>query len=412
MRRRRRKSYLFIKVFGVGLLLVWSVDLALSSSISPSWREEMRRLQLALTDLLPYATTADAFNNPKNAIAIDDAIRRLLASSKILTHNRDKMEGLSDPTLVFVAEYFEVNLRAILESNLQGRRDFSRFMVLNTMNYCIECHTRTETGPEAVVKPPALSSLNPVEEVEYLISLRRFSDAMKKVDSALVANASLPLFGGESLLRYGLTLAVKYFADPGKALSMLEASGKSKALPWVVKKDLEVWKTQLLVWKNEKKSEAILPVDSVLTQAEELLSKAQDLNRKNSSLHAGDVEVLRANAMVQKLFATKLNEEQMARALSLMGRSYELLPEHLFWVLHEAFYEACIRVLPHSSRAESCFGALEESLQLGFSGGQQLPLPPDIRRRLNELRSLSERKFLRPPAGESNPLVVPPIRLF
>lgn len=404
MRKRRQRRSFFVKSLGLvlGLFFVWTVDKALSSSISPTWREEMRRLQGALTDLLPYATTTAAFNDPKNATAIDSAIQRLLASSKILTHNRDKVEGLSDPTLVFVAEYFENNLRAIHESNRLGRRDFSRFMVLNTTNFCIECHTRTQTGPEAVVKAPTLSSLNPVEEVEYLISLRRFSDAMTSVEMTLKKKPDLPLFGGENLLRYGLTLAVKYFSAPQKALRMLEAAEKSKTIPSIVKKDLAVWKTQLRAWEKEKPAVGAVAAEQVMTQAEDLLKRAEDLNRKNSSLHAGDVEVLRANAMVQNLFSTKLTEDQMARALSLMGQSYQLLPEHLFWVLHEAFYEACIRVLPHSLRAESCFTSLQDSLELGFSGGQALALPPEVKRRLNELRALSKRKLLRPPKGGLN----------
>ena len=82
--------------------------------------------------------------------------------------------------------------------------------------------------------------------------------------------------------------------------------------------------------------------------------------------------------------------EQRGKALFLIGESYRLLPEHLFWSLHGPYYDACIRGEPKSKQAQQCYEAYEESVLLAYAGNTQNGLPLEILNHLKELKGLAQ----------------------
>ncbi|MGZ3775242.1 MAG: hypothetical protein ACXVCY_03780 [Pseudobdellovibrionaceae bacterium] len=388
------KSFIiFVILFQTNVLFADEVKTEPAKATPETWRAEMQIMKSTLTDLLPYASNSEAFNAPQNAMKIQDYLQKLTNGAKTLTQFHGQLKNTQDPTVGFVAQSFESNMASIQESISKGRRDYARFLILNTMSYCIECHTRTNSGPQFFGSETnkATLSLDPVERVEYYISTRQFKDALKTIEDTLKQNKDTSLFANEKLIRYGITLTVKYFQDPAAALKLLKLASSTATIPFFLKRDIKSWEGSLNDWKKEKSSSSS-NVNSKIELAKNFISKAENVDSKLNSLHAGDVLLLRANAILTGLFNETLTTAQKTRVLFLIGESYRLLPEHLFWTLHESYYEACIRTSPHTIQAERCYDAFEDSVLQGYTGSAGTYIPESTQKQLNELKKLATKK--------------------
>jgi hypothetical protein len=104
--------------------------------------------------------------------------------------------------------------------------------------------------------------------------------------------------------------------------------------------------------------------------------------------HAGDVEYLRATALLHQALKNHLNKSKEAETLYLLGRAYEVLDDLGSWNLHESYYEVCVRKAPRTAWAKSCFTRLEASIYQGYSGSSGTHLPAHERERLKELKQM------------------------
>lgn len=383
------KSLIFLLLFQPNILFAAEVKQEAEKS-NETWRAEMQVMKATLSELLPFATNTEAFNSPENAMKIQGYLQKLSAGAKTLTQFHGQIK-IQDPTVGFVAQSFETNMASIEESILKGRRDYARFLILNTMSYCIECHTRTSSGPQffGPESNKTTLSLNPVEKVEYFISTRQFKDALQTIEDTLKQNADASIFNNEKLIRYGITLTVKYFQDPAAALKILKLASATKNVPFFLKRDIKSWQGALNDWKKEKESSSI---SGKIEQSKNFINKAEAVNDKLNSLHAGDVWLLRANGLLTGLFSEDLTKEQKTKVLFLIGESYRLLPEHLFWTLHESYYEACIRTSPHTLQAEQCYDAYEDSILQGYTGSSGTYIPENLQQNLKTLKKLATKE--------------------
>jgi hypothetical protein len=58
-------------------------------------------------------------------------------------------------------------------------------------------------------------------------------------------------------------------------------------------------------------------------------------------------------------------------------------------VLHEFYYEACVRKAPKKPIAQSCYSRYEESIYAEYSGSGGTFLPDDVQAKLTELRAIA-----------------------
>jgi hypothetical protein len=357
------------------------------------WKQQMQAFKMTLTELLPLTVSSEVFNAPENAVLIQSAINKLTENTQTLNHQN--LSKTSDPTVSYVAAAFEDNLSGVTENLKKGRRDYGRYLILNTLSYCIECHTRTQEPPEFLSKleDATFKKLNPIEQVEYLMAVRHFSEALALIEKLLEHDLSENLaLNAEKLIQYGLALSVKFNQNPQQALELIVKIEKAKNIPYFLKKEAIHWKNTVLEWqrfekKNQTKPEA-RPQD-ILTFSEALIREGGVLNSKNSSTHAGDIYFLRANSKLLPLLKMTLTQEQSAHALMLIGESYEDMSGSLFWSLHQYYYEACVRKLPHSAVAKKCYKKFETSVHSGYSGGTVTYLPTQVIKQIKELKALS-----------------------
>lgn len=338
----------------------------------------MQELQETLTRLLPMAVDKDQYNDPKNQKQIEQDVNRLVALSKNIVHS--PAVTLKDPSVTFISEAFSEDVERIHDSLKIGKREFARHNLMNLTAYCIECHTRTSTGPS--FRSPALEQtlkkLKPLEKGEFLLATRQFDAALKEfsrfIDEKLKEKGDF--FQLDKAVRYSLAVTVKYLKDPKKSLSIVEKIKKSSQVPYYLRQNSVGWETAIRDWRKEPIPEDNSP-SAVLARARNWIEKG------------GDIYHLRALSDLHLILVSSLSQQQLGEALFLTGLSYEATRDLGIWNLHENYYESCIRRVPHSDWAKKCFKRYQESVYFGYTGSSGTRLPEDVYKKVTQLKSLA-----------------------
>ncbi|HPI39207.1 MAG TPA: hypothetical protein PLJ21_00280 [Pseudobdellovibrionaceae bacterium] len=366
-----------------------TANLSISSANAANWAAQMHRLSEAIAQLIPFTSSTKEFNNPENYEAINRSVKEL---SELSHKVSDKdMKPDNDPSLEFISNQFAEELQRASESLKMGHRDYARHLLRNSTSYCIQCHTRNESGPnfssgriDSVVQ-----ALSPLEKGEYYAATRQFDKSFESLKSVLMSppDQKTNVLTWDRAARYALAIAVRFQNNVDHALEISDLIIKSSQAPTFLKDDAKHWKKSLLEWKKESKK-----TDTTTFEfAKSLIANAQKI-QKYTTDHGADVYYLRATSTLHKLLAQNISGPKKSELLYQMGLSYDALRDLNFWTLHEQYYESCIRNTPHTSIAVECFKKYEESIFFGFSGSAGYSLPADIQLKLSELRGLAIKK--------------------
>lgn len=349
----------------------------------------MQELQETLTRLLPLAVDVEQYNAPQNKKRIEKDVKRLLVLSKNVIHS--PAATLKDPSIVFISRAFQDDIERIDESLALGKRDFARHSLMNLTAYCIDCHTRTATGPS--FRSPALEQslkkLKPLEKGEFLLATRQFDAALqefsKVIDAKLKEGSDFADL--EKAVRYSLAVTVKYLKDPARSLAVIEKIKKARKAPYYLKQNAAGWETAIRDWAKEPEPENN-SVPAVLKRVREWISKGQQM-QVGMVDRGGDIYFLRALSDLHLILVSQLTPDQLGEALFLTGLSYEATKDLGISNLHENYYESCIRRVPQSSWAKKCFKRYQESVYFGYTGSSGVRLPEDVAKKMDRLKSLA-----------------------
>lgn len=353
---------------------------------SANWAGQMHRLSEAIAQLIPFTTNAIEFNNPKNYEVINNAVSELSQ----LTHkvSEKEMRPDNDPSLEFISSQFAEEVQRAQAALKMGHRDYARHLLKNSTSYCIQCHTRNETGPNFSSGriDTVIQTLSPLEKGEYYAATRQFDKSFDALKAVLMSPPGVKnnVLTWDKAARHALAIAVRFQNNIDHALEISDLIRKAQQAPTFLKDDAKHWTKSLLEWKKEPKNLKT----NTLEFAKKLIQTAQK-NQKYTTDHGADVYYLRATSILHTLLAQKITGPKKSELLYQMGLSYDALRDLNFWTLHEQYYEACIRNTPHTPIALECFKKYEESIFFGFSGSAGYSLPADIQLKLSELRGLS-----------------------
>jgi hypothetical protein len=143
-----------------------------------SWSLQMRNLSTNLTDLLPLAFNADAFRDKANDALIQEKLRNLDENAKAIQHS--PMQTIVDPSVNFISYDFHDQVKRVRESFSEGKKDFARYELISTSHFCIECHTRSASGPAFGTEKfnEGMLKLSPLDRAQYLTATRHFDGAL------------------------------------------------------------------------------------------------------------------------------------------------------------------------------------------------------------------------------------------
>jgi len=347
----------------------------------------MQNLRANLVNLLPIVLDPTQFNAPQNRERLLTDVKNLVDISKQVNHSPAMSQ--MDPGLRFISTAFSQDLARAQESLELDKREFARYTLMNVTAYCIECHTRTSSGPSftSVELEKTLLSLSPMARGEFLLSTRQFDKAFSEFESVIknLLNTGNRTFELDKAVRYALAISVKFQKDPKKSMDIAQlVEGASKA-PYYLKQDAHAWVSSIKEWQNEKKSKN--PPD-VLKSSDNLLKLGRSA-QMGSSNRGGEIYFLRIVSDLNSFLRENVDKDKQGHALYLMGLAYEAVGDISVWSLHEDYFESCIRTVPHTKWAERCYTKLEESSFLGFTGTAGVQLPVDVEMKLDSLHKLA-----------------------
>lgn len=355
-----------------------------------TWQGKMGLLGEKLAALLPYLSNPQQFSSAANDQVIKTQLKDIATLSKQLNSDSEMMK--QDPSMRMINAQFEEEILRGLNTFELGLKDYARFTLKNSTSYCIQCHTRTNLGPAFSGKElnTHLQKMPPLERGEFLAATRNFDDALKEFNSILNDSPEKTSFTlWERATRNSLAIAVKYKQDPDLAMTVVEKINKSPQSPKYLNDYAKYWKESLESWKKEKS----LPADSFknrMALSKKLVNvglKKQEFNR-----HAGDIEFLRATALLHRSLGDAKTSLEKAEIYWLLGSSYDSLTDLDFWQMTEAFYERCIDAAPHTKVARKCFERYEDQVTLGYTGTAGTDIPLELQKTLNLYREKSKIK--------------------
>jgi hypothetical protein len=356
---------------------------------TPTWAAKMHSLSITLSNLLPLVSSPSKFSDDKNLPRIESNVRDL----RLLAHGLNNSDGPNaDPGMRIMSVRFEEDVDRALENLQAGNRDYARNILKDTTAYCIQCHTATQNGPEFphLDLKINMAELSPIERAEFYAATRQFDSSLAEYEKILKSEsiAKSNPFDWERATRSTLAIIVRVKNNPQAVGQMIKIVRSNKQAPRAAKAVVALWSKSVKQWKKEKRS-AFKSLNDQLAFAEVLLGKAQ--RQQEFPLdHSQDVLFFRASSLLSDLLAKHSRKDELsAKALYLAGIAAQATRDMNFWTLHETYFERCIETLPWSEVAQQCYGKLDESITLGYSGSGGTRIPPEVKRHLDHFKAMA-----------------------
>lgn len=379
-------SWLISLAAVVGLVSCQSGDPVVQKK---KWDYSMQEMKKTLSEILPLAANAVEFNKVENQKKIRDDVEKLAELSKTVQHSPVANE--KDPALKVISAALSEDLDKIHEGLKLGKTEFARYGLLNVTSYCIECHTRTSLGPsfQSDKLDQSITSLGSLEKGEYYLAVREFDSAYNELRKFIEQKLSS---GGDfqnvdKAIRNALSITVKYSKDRKKASDLISLIEMKKTTPFYLKQSAKGWRRAVNDWNRERTTNFSKP-KNVFDKVSKDMVKARAAQSAFNE-QAGDVYYFKAISNLHLVMLGKLTKDELGQALQLMGVCQEAVRDLSAGDLHESYYESCIREVPHSKWSKQCFERLEQSIILGYTGSSGVHLPPEVRKHLDQLKTLA-----------------------
>ncbi len=356
----------------------------------PELSASMQNLKLTLERILPKAVDSKVFNDPKNNPELRQELGLLNDLAGRISHNPVRIK--MDPSFTFLSQGFREEIARANEAFAINRVEYARYKILNVTSYCIECHTRTSAGPTFAKQDldGDLLKLNPLEKGEYFLATRQFDAALTEFQKLLDTDQDHYQFiQFDRALRYSLAIAVRFQNNPDKAEAVIQKMQRSRRLPYYLKQAGASWQKDIQQWRADKRN---LPSNPTAAQqlalAEKLVEKGRN-QQKSDSERSGDISLLRGLSLLHQVLGGSPSQTELGQALFLTGTAYEAVRDVVTWSLQESYFESCVRRLPHTKWAQSCYKSLEQTVSSGFTGSSGTRVPYDVKVRLADLEKLA-----------------------
>jgi hypothetical protein len=357
-----------------------------------TWQVRMAQMSQSLAQLMPLVADPEKFNDPDNRPKIKKEILKFSKLSHDISMNK-KPEA--DPSLDFVSRKFSSDMNEAYAQMERGNASYARYLVQNTTNYCISCHTRTDSGRTNLNFSSSIdmSQFKPLERAEVYMAFRDFDKALEAFDQAAYAkDATMKPQTLELAAEKSLAIAVRVKKDPDLANEMVSRILDSRTAPVFLKLKARHWKQSVKQWQQEEKSKPKkMSPQQMLKSANNLMTRGWRIESEAINSRAGLVEFLRASSLLHDILSDRENIKVYGEALYTAGLVAESLRQINLWTLHEAYYESCIRYSPYTNLAKRCYLRLEALQLSSYSTYDGSEVPRHVRDHLLELRALAEK---------------------
>lgn len=356
---------------------------------STQWKKKMQGLYQSLAELLTDVCSDQRYYDPKNSSRIEREIDHLSSFSHEIDKNT-KDTNQSDPTLSLFSGFLASDMKEASRSFRDGQSAYARDILRSIPGNCLACHSRNPNGPEFQSLPLEPNApLTPSERAEFFAATRQFDKAIDLFQQVIRGKTDQKpnSYDLEKSVHDALNVAVSFKRDPELAKSIVQAAIDNPEAPQFLKEDASQWKKSIEEWSAEGPRE-IKTEEGLHSEAIRLFTKARE-KQSYAMDHSSDMNYLRASSTLYDLIQLAPKGKHVGEALLLLGMCYEVLNPRKLENLHNIYYEACIRQVPHSSTAQTCYRHYEQSMYFGFTGSSGTHLPQKIKQKLLELWSVA-----------------------
>jgi hypothetical protein len=360
-----------------------------SSENTAPIRQEMGGLFVAISDFLPLVLNKAAFEDPKNAREILSLMNRMQDLSGRMVVSTKKFAD-NDPSIPFIAEKFDQDIRMSIEMWNSGDRVVPRRLMRNVTDYCISCHTRTSKGLHLsdVIQSQRFKSMPALTKAEYLAATRQFSEALKQYEHVLVDKplAKSDPEAWDMAVRKMLAISVRVEKDPSLTTELLSRIQEApENIPPSLRGDIAMWRQSAKAWTSERRPPSMNDKER-FELAKRLIDEGETISQKVPG--GALIEYMRASAILHDLLGRSHGGENEQQMLWLAGQSAEYLRDLNVWTLQDTYYEGCVRKGKDKNLGAKCLTALEGSMLQSYGATSRAGLPSYAKRQLDELSKL------------------------
>ena len=347
-------------------------------------RADMREIYASIGVLLPLSVDEAEFRSPEHR----EEIRQALATLAARAEHVGSHGGRGDRRIRYLGGSLARESSEALRRFEAGRVEASQFFLRRLTDYCVACHSGLPSPKDSplardFVKDEALEKLPLEQRASLQVATRRFDDALASFE-AVIASGRHPAELIDPLSQY-LAVALRVKRDLTRPIPVLRALAAREGLWKNLRIDVERWAETL------ERHAAKPPGEFTLESARGLLDEAREVSRFPMDRQAL-VHHLLASAGLRRYVEAQGDEthRDVAEAYYWLGLIESRL-EGITWVAEADFYlETAIRLAPGDPIAAEAFALFEEQALLAWSGSSGTHMPEDVRRHLEELRTLVE----------------------
>ncbi len=363
-----------------------------STPTQKTWPEKMRSIEKVFQELLVDLNSDERFNSPKNFKKIKKNVETLSKLAHTLKSKEANAPDM-DPSIQLIAHLFAEETDHAYQTLMSGQRPYARKVLKSMTNYCIACHTRSNSGPSfefvAARSHPLVETLKTLEKANYFAAIRQFDQAITEYEKIVLdaQYVSQHPFEWEKALRAELAILVRVKKSPEQALKLIEQTSKLKGVPFFMKEISSDWKKSLQAWKAEKPT-TLKTEEDHFQEANRLMALAK-ATQKYPVDRSADIFYLRATSVLHDQLGIAPQGKRFTEGLYLVGICYEVLQDMDLNEMHEFYYQACIMKSPHTEQARKCYQNYEESIYLAYTGSSGTHIPRAVKDKLNQLEMTS-----------------------
>jgi len=353
-------------------------------------RVEMKNMALNLGAILPLVISDTAFERPESRRKILTGLRNLAKSAHRIEYKLPVTND--DPLIGFVTVKLSRNFEVAAADLARGETGRARSLIRNATAYCISCHTRSAGGTATIAIEPKVAGveLSALDLAEFYTATRQFEKAIIHYEAVLNDQwfAQRYPHRWEFAAKKMLAIVVRVQSSPRLALELLAKIHQSNTVPASLARDAAIWRESVKEWLAAPTKGA--SVTDPLVRGKEQFEKGEALVAKTGSREAGLIPFLRASADLHEYLSLRREAAPYADALFLAGRTAEQLASLNLWTLRDSYFEACIKVSPHSAIARQCLERFKMA-QLADTRSKTgaMVYADDVRERLDELSHLA-----------------------
>jgi len=324
---------------------------------APAARPTMQKYAENVSILLQNMSALDS--NPSKEQR--NKVIQALTTLKGLSHDvQPTMAAYAvDPVMRYLSFDLPKQFSRIEAAYTSSNYSYARLLLRQTTQYCVGCHAASANKSSAVAAfAEPIQNLSDLEKAEYFGATRRHEEAMLAYERFLSDKKfkmSQPELW-EKAVKNLMAITIRIRNDAHITLEMASALLDEGGYSPQQKEMLQVWRTSAKAWSQENISQKLVG-NELLNKAELLIDKGQKLSVKGP--HLGYIEFMRAMTLLNELAMSDAKDALKARSFLLTGQTSENLREVFIWMHPEAYYEACIRLMPHSQEAKDCSKRLE-----------------------------------------------------